>query len=105
MQRGGTEVAEKYPLSNFNCSCTIMDSIEAIRDLFYLLMVGTGVGFRILKEDVDKFPRVKQNVKLTHKEYVPKPKMLRDELSSLEFSGNSPKAAIRIGDSKEGKLI
>lgn len=88
-----------------NCAFTIMDSVEAIRDLFYLLMVGTGVGFRILKEDVDKFPRVKQNVKLTHKEYVPKPKMLRDELSSLEFSGNSPKAIIRIGDSKEGKLI
>lgn len=99
---GGTEVAEKYPLSNFNCAFIIMDSIEAIRDLFYLLMIGTGVGFRILKEDVDKFPRVKQDVKLTHKEYNPKPKRLRDELSSLEFSKDASKVTIRIGDSKEG---
>ena len=102
---GGTEVAEKYPLANFNCAFTIMDSVEAIRDLFYLLMVGTGVGFRILKEDVAKFPKVKQDIKLTHKEYVAKPKMFRDELSSLEFFGDFPKVTIKIGDSKEGKLI
>ena len=86
-----------------NCAFTIMDSIEAIRDLFYLLMVGTGVGFRILKEDVAKFPKVKQDVKLTHKEYVPVPKIFRDEYSSLEFTGeNGSRAIIRVGDSKEG---
>ena len=88
-----------------NCAFTVMDSVEAIRDLFYLLMVGTGVGFRILKDDVAKFPKVKQDIKLTHKEYVAKPKMFRDELSSLEFFGDFPKVTIKIGDSKEGKLI
>ncbi len=102
---GATEVAEKYPISNFNCSFTIMNGIEAIRDLFYLLMVGTGVGFRILESDVVEFPKVKQDIKLNHKEYDPVLKMYRDELSTLEFFARNPKATIRVGDSKEGKLI
>lgn len=99
---GGTEVAEKYPLANFNCSFLIMDSIEAIHDLFYLLMVGTGVGFRILKSDVEKFPRVRQDIKLTHKEYDPVPKLFRNEYSSLIFEEDGETVIIVVGDSKEG---
>lgn len=99
---GGTEVAEKYPLANFNCSFLIMDSIEAIRDLFYLLMVGTGVGFRILKSDVEKFPKVRQDIKLTHKEYDPVPKPFRNEYSSLIFEEDGETVIIVVGDSKEG---
>lgn len=85
-----------------NCAYVTMDSIEAIKDLFYLLMVGTGVGFRILKSDVAKFPKVKQGIKLTHKKYNPVPESFRDEFSSLRFDGKSPKAKIIVGDSKEG---
>ena len=51
---GGTEVSLKYPMSNFNCSFTVLDRFSAFRDLFYLLMVGAGVGVRILKKDIQK---------------------------------------------------
>lgn len=99
---GGTVVAEKYPLSNFNCAFIILDSVESLRDMFYLLMVGTGVGFRILKSDVDKFPKVKQGIKLTHRPYDPVPKQVRDEYSNYEFMDGGKKAIIYCGDSKEG---
>src|SRR5690606_27674427 len=45
---GGSEtgVAEKYPLANFNCSFLEISKWDDLCDLFYLLLVGTGVGFR-----------------------------------------------------------
>ena len=37
---GGTDVAKHYPMANFNCSFTVIDTFNAYKDLFYLLMVG-----------------------------------------------------------------
>lgn len=39
---GGADgnVADKYPLSNFNCSFVTIESWEDMGDLFYLLLVG-----------------------------------------------------------------
>ena len=50
---GGAEtgVGEKFPLANFNCSFIEVKSWEDIAELFYLLMVGTGVGVRASKEN------------------------------------------------------
>lgn len=98
---GGTEVARRYPLANFNCSFVVMDEIEAITDLFYLLMVGTGVGFRILKSDVEKLPVFRTDVQVIHKEYVPLSKDLRLEHTELTYRDDDY-AVINIGDSKEG---
>ena len=41
---GGTPVADQYPMANYNCAFTVIDSFSAYHDLFYLLMVGSGVG-------------------------------------------------------------
>jgi len=41
---GGTAVSENYPMSNFNCSFTNIESWEDLSELFYLLMLGSGVG-------------------------------------------------------------
>ena len=46
---GGTPVAEKYPMANYNCAFTVIDDFSAYHDLFYLLMVGSGVGVRVLQ--------------------------------------------------------
>ena len=46
---GGTEIVEEYPLSNYNCSFTDVMSFHDLVDVFYLLMVGSGVGIRIDK--------------------------------------------------------
>lgn len=98
---GGTEVAQKYPMSNFNCSFVVIDSIEAFEDLFYLLMVGTGVGFRILKSDVEQLTTFRSDVAVVHKDYDPVPAPLRCDHSQIRFEYNDH-AVINVGDSKEG---
>lgn len=97
---GGTTVAYKYPMSNFNCAFIVLDDFEAFKDLFYLLMIGTGVGFRILKRDVNKLPPVRQNVKLNHRDYTPVAKEFRENNTSIYFAKGT--AQIIVGDSKEG---
>ena len=97
---GGTEVSLKYPMSNFNCSFTVLDRFSAFRDLFYLLMIGAGVGVRILKTDIYKLPKIRTNVKIIHESYSPIPKEEREDLTSVEYQKGA--AHIIIGDSKEG---
>ena len=97
---GGTQVAYKYPCSNFNCAFLIINSIKSFEELFYLLMVGTGVGVRVLKADVDKLPKIKNNIDIIHKEYNPLPKDGREDYTSLKFKKDI--ATIVVGDSKEG---
>ena len=53
---GGTPVAEKYPMANYNCAFTVINDFAAYHDLFYLLMVGSGVGVRVLKSDAEQLP-------------------------------------------------
>ena len=99
---GGTKVADKYPLSNFNCAFVVIDSIQAFKDLFYLLMLGTGVGNRILMNtDANKLPKFKTNLTLIHQDYIPYGKNKRLDHSSIKFISNDT-AEITIGDSKEG---
>jgi ribonucleoside-diphosphate reductase alpha chain/ribonucleoside-triphosphate reductase len=96
---GGTEVAKKFPMSNFNCSFAVIDDFEAFKDMFYLLLVGTGFGFRILKSDIEHLPKVRQDVVLSHKYVAVSAKERQDE-TSLTF--NKHMATITVGDSKEG---
>ena len=96
---GGTEALEKTPLAAYNCSGMVMDSINAFQELFYLLMVGTGVGCRVLKEDIDKLPRFCTDKKLYHiKSPIPQGATL--EHTKASKYGNS--LIITVGDSKEG---
>ncbi len=97
---GGTEVSLKYPMANFNCSFTILDNFNAFKDLFYLLMIGAGVGIRILKSDVNKLPKIRTDIKIIHESYSPTPKDKREDLTSITFESNT--AHIIVGDSKEG---
>lgn len=98
---GNTNVSKQYPMSNFNCAFQKIDSFQAFTDLFYLLMIGSGVGVRVLREDVNKIPKFRTNYKLIHKDYIEKPKILREDSTSLVFYNNTS-AEIVIGDSKEG---
>ena len=43
---GQTAVSEAYPMANYNCAFEVIDDYSAFHDLFYLLMVGSGVGVR-----------------------------------------------------------
>ncbi len=97
---GGTAVAEQYPMANYNCAFTVIDSFTAFHDLFYLLMVGSGVGVRVLESDAKKLPPVRTDFSIIQKSYDPRPARERLEYTDLTFSGDT--ATITIGDSKEG---
>lgn len=101
---GGTESARKFGEANFNCSFIVVDKIEAFVETFHLLMVGSGVGFRVLKEDVAKLPSFNTDIVVAHKPYHGKVKAERIE-DTLVFEDNADgKASILIvvGDSKGG---
>lgn len=98
---GDTPVAKHYPMANYNCSFQIIDDFEGFRDLFYLLMIGSGVGVRILRSDVKKLAKVRASYDVIHEDYTPSPKDAREDSTSLKFYHNTT-AKIVIGDSKEG---
>ena len=98
---GNTDVAKHYPMANFNCSFQIIEDFESYTDLFYLLMIGSGIGLRILNEDVKKLPKIRTDFELVQKDYAPVEKEAREDHTSLEFLFNNT-AKITIGDSKEG---
>jgi ribonucleoside-triphosphate reductase len=50
--------AEVDSTTLYNCSFVVVDSIEAFSEILYILMCGTGTGFRVLQSDVDKLPFV-----------------------------------------------
>lgn len=98
---GSTDVSKFYPMSNFNCSFQVIDSFASFKDIFYLLMVGSGVGVRILKSDIEKLPMVRTDLEIIHESYTPQLRALRQDSTSLEFTHNDT-IKITIGDSKEG---
>ncbi|MBE0450042.1 MAG: ribonucleoside-triphosphate reductase, adenosylcobalamin-dependent [Clostridia bacterium] len=98
---GGTAVAKHYPMANYNCSFQVVNTFDAFKDIFYLLMIGSGVGVRILKEDVVQLPKVRTDFEVVHKDYTPLPRAEREDNTSLEFFYNNT-VKITIGDSKEG---
>ncbi|WP_183277979.1 ribonucleoside-triphosphate reductase, adenosylcobalamin-dependent [Clostridium fungisolvens] len=98
---GGTSAVNDHALANFNCSLIILDGFDKLGELFYALMVGTGVGFRVLEEDVKYLPKIRL-VEVINKEYEPKSKNSRLESTALDFSNENTKATIHVGDSKEG---
>lgn len=98
---GGTPVAEHYPMANFNCAFQVIDSFKAYRDLFYLLMIGSGVGVRVLKEDVARLPKIRTDFEIVHEDFTPIDIKVREDNTSLEFLYNNT-VKIIVGDSKEG---
>lgn len=102
---GGTDIVKEYPLSNYNCSFTMIEKFHDFVDVFYLLMVGSGVGIRIDKELISKMPKIRRVSLEAHysediHKYMPKEYMETTKLT-IENKDLSI-AAIKVGDSKEG---
>lgn len=96
----GTKSSEDYPLSNYNCSFVVIDSFKKYKELFHALLVGAGVGFRVLQEDVSQLPPVRNDVEIIHKPYKPVTKKNRNEYTSIKFKDD--KVEVIVGDSKNG---
>jgi len=100
---GGTEnmVAVKYPLANFNCSFTNVVEWKDLVELFYLLLIGVGVGFKCTETMAGHLAPIRNNVELIHTPYKAVPKAKRLEHTKLMVEPNGH-ARINIGDSKDG---
>jgi len=94
---GGTESSKLYPSSNFNCCGTNIEKIDDICEVFYLLLVGCGVGFKSIQKNVDKLPLFK-NTSVTHHKYTPV--INKQEDTTVDNSGRE--IEIIVGDSKDG---
>lgn len=101
---GGTEAAKYHPSANFNCAFIVMDSFDAFGELFHLLLVGSGVGFRILEQDVSKMGELVGSIVLAHKPYNGKAQQDRREDTVVFEESDNDKASVHIvvGDSKKG---
>ncbi len=58
---------ERESLTGYNCSFLIIDDIRAFSEMLYVLMCGTGAGFRVLKTDVDKLPTIPHEIRVPYK--------------------------------------
>jgi adenosylcobalamin-dependent ribonucleoside-triphosphate reductase len=98
---GGTEAAKKFPLANFNCSFRVVDDLGAFSEIFYLLMLGCGTGFRVLPEDVEKIPALRNDIEINHLPY--NYNSSSKEKTDLKVENKIGLVyTITVGDSKEG---
>lgn len=95
-----TKVAEKYPLSNFNCSFLNITKWDDLGDLFYLLLVGTGVGFKCTKKMAYGLPKIRTNFEIEHIPYAYAGKI--NHLEHTKLVKRDTTVTIYVGDSKEG---
>lgn len=95
----GTEANKKHPASSFNCSALAINRIEAFTTVFELLMLGTGVGFRVFNSDINKLPVIKK-FDIEFEDYNPKAK--KDRLENTKSTYSSGKTIVEVGDSRQG---
>lgn len=94
-------VADKFPLANFNCAFVDVVEWNDLCDLFYMLLIGTGMGFKCTKENAHNLTPIRTDYTLIHSNYVPLPAEERIEYTKVNIMENGY-AKIYIGDSKEG---
>lgn len=96
-----SSVSSKYPLSNFNCAFIEIKTWEDLGDLFYLLLVGTGVGFRATIEKMkNEMPAIRDNFTIENIPFEGLYPIVKEDKTSVVI--NDDTATIFIGDSKEG---
>lgn len=54
---------ERDPMAGYNCSFVAVDNIRAFDEILYILMCGTGVGFSVERQFINKLPIIGARVK------------------------------------------
>lgn len=99
---GGTEIVKEYPLANYNCCFTAIEELKDFTEVFYLLMLGCGVGVRLEKRKAEQLPKVRK-VGIEGRYEEGKGVLLtKEEKENTSFSLKEDTAILFIGDSKEG---
>jgi adenosylcobalamin-dependent ribonucleoside-triphosphate reductase len=102
---GGSEVVKQYPMSNYNCAFTDIEDMRDLVDVFYLLMVGSGVGIRIEKGHVALLPTVRHITMVSNYDMNVRLTTAKNDMehSSLTIQRSEETTAVlKVGDSKEG---
>ena len=84
---------ERDPMAGFNCSFVAIDDVRAFDEVLYILMCGTGVGFSVERQFINKLPVVGASVKFDDSG---KPDVhIAEHMTSIEY-------VIHVRDSKGG---
>ena len=100
----GTEANKKHPASSFNCSALAINRVEAFITVFELLMLGTGVGFRVFNSDINQLPNINK-FDIEFEDYKPKAK--QDRLEDTQITSiytDKFVVYVEVGDSRSGWL-
>lgn len=105
---GGTEIGKRREASNFNCAALDIQTIWDVVDTFWLLLQGSGVGFRPVPGTLTGFKKVIKNVTLVRSKNLD----TRGVEHNVEtFDPVTKVWTIKVGDSAEawaksiGKLL
>lgn len=98
---GGSEASYEYPLSNFNCSFIALDELVKFGEMFFVLMLGTGVGISVEREFVEKLPQINSDIQVIHKDYTPVERSKRLEHTEITQPAHNI-IQLNVGDSKYG---
>lgn len=99
---GGTDIVRQYPLSNFNCCFTMIERYHDFVDVFYLLMIGAGVGVRIDKELIGKMPYIRKVSLESRYNKDVRSNLSKSQIENTLLEVDEDTAVIKVGDSKEG---
>ena len=82
-------------MAGFNCSYVALDHVRAFDEILYVLMCGTGVGFSVERQSVNKLPEVAEEFNETDTTIIVKDSKIGwakafRELVSLLYSGQVP---------------
>jgi len=100
---GNEKINKDFVSGNYNCSFLNIEKWADLGELFYLLMVGVGVGYKSTKKMARNLPKIRTNTKLISSEYQPVPVEQRLEETEVRILDNGY-AKIYVADSKEGWL-
>lgn len=108
MWLGGTDVAKTREASQFNCAFTKVESVYDVVDVLWLLLQGTGVGFRPIVGQLTGFHHPIDDIQVIRSERTGKG---GEEHNSETWDPETSTWTITIGDSAEawaksvGKLV
>ncbi|MDF2541284.1 MAG: hypothetical protein K0S47_1002 [Herbinix sp.] len=102
---GGTEIVKEYPLSNYNCAFTMVQKLKDLVDVFYLLMVGSGVGIRISRDLVAQIQNTRHVPMESYYDPTVRLGTTKEAMEHTRYHIDNIDSSIltlTIGDSKEG---
>ncbi len=99
---GGTKVSDAHPAANFNCSALAINRLGAFTTLFELLMLGTGVGYRVFSSDISQLPSIKGYPNLVLEDYAPLKKSSRQQETTQHQNSEEETIYVTVGDSRRG---